>query len=121
MMTPDQARNTAKVYRMLMDSEDESSWDEVDTCLDLLEYLEDEQLVIEAGVVFSQHGGGQVTLSTEHPGSKQAATDIVDAVSSILSLFSETQNLHKNNRYILQYYLALSQVGEIVPDRSVKP
>jgi hypothetical protein len=114
MMTSDQAKSVAEVYRRFIDAEGIRGWTEVDDYLDALSWLDDDQLHREADVVFEIHKRGQVKCMADHDQSKCFVPRIVEVVGYILELYKETGNLHKNNRYILEYYLAYQQAGMII-------
>lgn len=114
MMTPDQVKNVTLVYSELMRRESGNTWDNIDDLLDLLEYLEDDQLFREASVIEEIHKRGSVKCEVEHPIESCFMPKLVDAAGAILSLYRENRELHKNNRYILMYYLAFQQAGMIV-------
>lgn len=113
MMTSEQSKMVSLVYRQFASSE-ELGWGELDENLCLLEYLDDDQLHREADVLLSKHQQGKPECRVKHEISACFVPKIIEAVSVILELYKETGNLHKNNRYVLQYYLALSQINHIV-------
>ena len=97
-----------------MDAE-EKSWSEIDFFLELIEFLDDDQLCREAEVLYSGHNGRNVGCPSElGPGVNQFVKEILEAADSILQLYRETNSLHIKNRYVLYYYLALSQAQRIV-------
>lgn len=118
-MNSDQAKNVALVYRRFIASEKfgicggEGMWDGLDDYMDQLEYLDDNQLHREADVVLMGHKQGKPDCGQNHTQSECFISQIVDAVDAILEQYKETGNLHKNNKYILQYYLAISQAGMV--------
>lgn len=112
-MNPDEVKNVKLVYRHFMATEENRSWDELDDFMDKLEYLEDFQLHREADVVYTMHKNGDVGCGVEHPQSECFVSNIIEAVGSILDLYKETHDLHPENKYILQYYLAVNQAGAI--------
>lgn len=114
MMTPEQVKNVTHVYNKFMNSE-KRGWDELDNCLELLEFIDDDQLHREASVMYDKHRHG-ASCHVDHPESDCFVPHIIEAISAILELYMDTGNMHKNNRYILQYYLALSQAEMILPD-----
>lgn len=113
-MTPEQVKVVAQVYNRFFDKETEDTWTDVDDYLSMLEWLDDDQLYREADVIYEAHKFGKVRCDMDHPSTECFIPTVVDAVGAILDLYRETSNLHKNNRYILQYYLALCQAQVIV-------
>lgn len=114
MMTQDQVKNVTHIYSLFIQSETARGWNELDDVLEYLEYLDDDQLHREADVIYEIHKRGNVKCKSDHEQSKCAVPRIVDAVGAILDLYKETNQLHKNNRFILEYYLAYQQCGWIV-------
>ncbi len=112
-MTPDEVKNVVLVYNHLIDREDRG-WDELDELICYLEYLDDDQLHREADVLYCEHAKGKVRCPQDHKVSNCFIPKLVDAVFSIMEIYKETNQLHVKNRYILEYYLAMSK-AEIVP------
>lgn len=115
MMNPDQARLVAGVYRHFIDKEN-TSWTEIDDLLDYLEYLDDDQLHKESDVIFSRQVNRNARCDRKHDKTACFIPLMIEAVSIILDLYKKTNQLHKNNRYILQYHIACSQSGIIITD-----
>lgn len=117
MMTPEQRKVVTQAYNHLLEKE-ARGWDGLDDCMDCLEYLDDDQLHREADVIHAQHTLGKVRCQQNHPIEHCFIPMLVDAASAILELYKETSSMHPKNRYILQYYLAMQQVGMIICDSS---
>ena len=113
MMSSEQTKQVREVYLKFMASE-ERGWSPVDEYLEMLEYIDDHQLYLEASVLFESHQEKKIGCLYKHKKSNCFVPTIMEAVDAILTLYSKTETMHKNNRYILQYYLALSQAGQIV-------
>lgn len=113
MMTSEQSKIVSQVFRQFASSE-ELGWGELDDNLCLLEYLDDDQLHREADVLLTKHQRGNPECRVKHDKSACFVPKIIEAVSIILELYKETGNLHKNNKYVLQYYLALTQISHII-------
>ena len=114
MLTPDEAANIKYTYRKLMESESKG-WQEIDDYLEMLEYLDDLQLYKESEALYGHHRHKNMGCPYNHtPGSACFVANMLESVDSILQLYKKTKNLHVDNRYILCYYLALSQMGQIV-------
>jgi hypothetical protein len=107
-MKSDQNKEISIVYDRFLESEDRG-WDDIDTYMELLEYLENDQLHREADVLYTKHSLGKVRCMEDHAEEKCVVPHILSAVSSILDTFKDTGKLSKKKRYILQYYLALDQ------------
>lgn len=115
MMTKDQQDTVKQVYSRFVESDKlETEWSGVDECMSMLEWLEDHQLTIEAAVVHHLHCNGQPRCTQDHPIEQCFVPVIIEATGIILDLYAKTGYLHQNNRFILGYYLSLSQVGFII-------
>jgi len=98
---------------------EERGWDALDNYILYLEYLDNDQLHREADVVYSEHNKGRVRCENkQHPREQCFIPDLHEAVGIILGLYKETGQLHDKNRYILQYYLAMTHAKMIVVDPS---
>lgn len=114
-MTPDQIKTVTEVYRKFADSDnDETEWTNIDEHMSSLEWLGDNQLTIEAEVKYNEQKKGTPRCPANHSHEHCFIPVVIDAVTAILDLYKETKQLHPKNKYILQYYLALSQDGFIV-------
>jgi hypothetical protein len=113
MMNQEQVRVVAQVYRQFLSSEETRGWEAIDDYLNNLGYIDDDQLVREAEVVFLHHKTGKARCDKDHPESECFVPKVVEAVQAILELYKEGGQLHKNNRYVLEYYLAVDQAGMI--------
>jgi hypothetical protein len=113
MMSPEQVRTVAQVYRQFIENESHRGWDEIDNYLLYLDFLDDDQLHREADVVYVQHKDEKVGCDQDHKLSDCFVPKVIDAVNAILELYKVTGHMHKNNRYILQYYIAITQAGMI--------
>jgi hypothetical protein len=112
-MNLEQVRVVAEVYRQFMASEESRGWEPIDDYLDFLEYLDNDQLHREADVILEQHKGLNVKCEKDHPQVECLVPKLLEAAAAILDLYRETGELHKKNKYILQYYLACNQAGMI--------
>ena len=114
-MTREQQETVLKVYRQFVSSDcQDQQWTTLDTFMEALSWLEDPQVVIEAAVMVQLHAGGQPRCTQNHPIDQCFVPVIIDAVGYILDLYTKTGNLHPKNRFILEYYLAVSQEGLIL-------
>lgn len=113
MMTPEQRRAVVEVYNHFLESE-KRGWDMLDDYIVYLDFLDNDQLHREADVVYYQHGLGKVRCPQNHSRDKCLMPILLEAVGGILELYKENNSLHANNKYILQYYLAMNQSGMIL-------
>jgi hypothetical protein len=111
MMNQEQVRVVAQVYRQFLSSEDSRGWEAIDDYLDTLGYIDDDQIIREAEVVLTYHRKGKVRCEKDHPEAECFAPKVVEAVQAIVELYKEGGQLHRNNRYVLEYYLAVDQAG----------
>lgn len=113
MMNSEQRKVVVSVYNHLLANETRG-WDGLDDYIEYLDYLTDDQLHRECDVIHEIHSRGQVKCNVDHPKEKCFVPIMFDAVTAILELYKETNNLHPKNKYILQYYLAMQQADMIV-------
>lgn len=114
-MTKDQQDTVTKVFRRFYDADQaETQWTNIDEQMSMLEWLDDHQLVIEAAVLIQIQSSGEPRCNQNHPISECFIPLVIEAAGHILDLYAKTGNLHPNNKFVLQYYLAMSQVGFIV-------
>lgn len=115
MMTDEQVKIIRAVYQRFRTSDNqETGWSDIDESMSMLTWLEDGQLTIEASLKIIEHSEGRPKCAQNHPIEDCFVPTIVEAVGIILDLYAKTGNLHSNNRFVLQYYLALSQTGFII-------
>ena len=114
MLDSSQIKNITYVYAKFLESE-AMGWSSIDDYLEMLEFLDDDQLYRECEVLYSEHKNRNMGCEYDHKsGSICLVKNILEAVESILNLYQETNDLHIKNRYILCNYLALSQSGKII-------
>lgn len=111
MMKPEEVKVVTEAYNKLILVE-ETGWSILDDLLETLDYLDDDQTHREADVLFSKETVHCINHEKHDP-SKCLITIVCEATGYILELYKETSSLHKNNKYILQYYLALAQVQKM--------
>lgn len=116
MMSPDQVKTVSDVFRKFMESETQNTWDSLDDQMSHLEYLSDDEIHREADIQVYYHSKGTVKCGHEFCNQGCYAQTIVDAVGYILELYKDGGEMHKNNRYVLEYYLSLSALRMIVSD-----
>jgi len=116
MMTRDEQQIVSEVYSKFVQSEHLNSWDDLDDSLCLLESLTNVELANEAQVLFDTHSTGNVRCKLNHSPKLCMVPMLMEAVAAILKLWNETGMLHIKNKYVFQYYLALSHVKFIVLD-----
>lgn len=115
MMNKDQRETVKLVYQRFVESDGlDQAWSDLDEQMSLLEWLDDGQLIIEASVKIKEQTMGQPRCNQNHSIGDCFVPTIIEAVGLILDLYSKTGNLHSNNKFIVKYYLALSQVGFII-------
>jgi hypothetical protein len=109
MMTPEEAEVVSLVYNRFMDNE-ERTWTNLDDNLEFFELLSDLELVREADVKRESHAHGVFRCMSDHEYQYCFAPFVLESVESILDLYDKTKELHVNNRYVLAYYLAMSEM-----------
>jgi hypothetical protein len=115
MMTKDQSEVVKLVYNRLIESED-CVWTDIDYNIEFFNWLNDKELVKESQIKYDSHCGGVFRCSQNHEQEHCFAPYVLESVGSIISLFEETRSLHAKNRYILTYYLAMSEMKMIYKD-----
>jgi hypothetical protein len=114
MLGSAESKNLTYLFNQFLKCE-EKGWTELDDFLDILDYLDDDQLCKESAVLFSFHKNKNMGCPYKHAtGTQCFVKPILEGVEAILNLHDETGNLHINNRYILLHYLALSETGNII-------
>lgn len=117
MLNNDQKEIVRKVYNKFAESDaaGNEGWSEIDENMSYLDWLEDSQVVIEAAVKLQlqQQGVPRCNLDHRNPGDCFVPV-VLEAVGYILDLYANTGHLPTKNRFILQYYLTLSQIGYIL-------
>lgn len=109
----DKENHINSIYKAILNNESEE-WTSLDELLELLSFLDDDQLHREADVILFRHSLGQTRCPIDHPINECNVPKIVAGVGFILEFYQETGKMSKSNRYILEYYLALAQSGMIV-------
>jgi hypothetical protein len=116
MMSEEHSGAVKIVYRSFLDSDYRRKWTSFDEALWILDYLEDTQLVFEAEIQIYQHSLGNMKCNEDHGNSICIVPQLIEAVNVICELFMETKELHVNNRYVLQNYLAAAHEKLIFVD-----
>lgn len=111
-MTKEQLATIDDVYAQFMKGEEHAGWDLMDDQLCHLEYLDDHQTIIEVKVQLERHGS-TVACNQEFCNQGCYAQIVVEAVKYIVN-DCECEILSVKERYVLDYYLSLSQLGMIV-------
>lgn len=114
MLTKEQASNIAYLVQKFMESESKG-WCDIDNYMELLGFLDDDQLYREAEVLYSYHRNQKMGCPYPHSeGSTCFVPGILEAVEAITELYQEVGNLLPKHRYVLEYYLGLCEDGQIV-------
>jgi hypothetical protein len=120
MMSEEEVKVIRMVYNRFMDMDSDKAvptWTDLDDNLEIVDYLTDSELVVECEIKYESHSGGIFRCSQNHPQTQCFAPFILEAVEYILDLYGETEELHVNNRYILCFYLAMSELRLIYSDQ----
>ena len=112
MMNEEQVKAVKIVYSRFIESEEEI-WTDLDDNLELFDYLSDREMIIEAQIRMSVHSSGNFRCKQDHKQDYCLAPYILESVDAIVSLYKETGELHEKNRYIVSYYLVLSEMKMI--------
>jgi len=112
MATKDQARTVAHVYKKLIDMEGQG-WSNLDSHMEMLEYLDDNQLYKEASILLRKHKEASFRPELDVPNPDLLVPMIVESVATILALYEKIGLMDEKCKYILQQYLALHQVKKL--------
>lgn len=116
MMTVEQAQTVKSVF-IRFNGNEFQDWTSFDETMVHLSWLSDEQLVIETQVIMEGHMNSDARCVTNHDSEQCFVPTILEAVSFIVNDYSaieEKKRLAKKARYVLEYYMALAQTGEII-------
>lgn len=115
MMSKEEKDVVTVVYRRFLESESDDSWTDLDEKILMLDWLTDQQMISEATLKYLSHSkeGTIFRCMQNHSQADCFSPFILQAVESIVLLFSDTNYLHERNRYILMFYLAMSDLGLI--------
>jgi len=103
-----------KVFKRFEEADGhQTKWTNLDTNMEYLSYLDDQQLVKEADYVLEDHMKGEPRCKIDHETSECFVPTIIKAVTYITFDYKIGGILLKKDRYILEYYISLSSVGEI--------
>lgn len=108
-MTREEKEAVQLVYNRLISSEEED-WSQIDDILYECSYLTDSELVTESSIKYVVHSQGVFRCSQDHPAAHCMAPRFLDAVEAILALYWQTKELHTKNKYILEYYLTMTEL-----------
>lgn len=114
-MTTYQQNIIDKVYKKFVESDSiDIQWTDIDEQISILEWLDDRQLMIEAKVKLHEQSGGQPRCNQDHPINDCFIPIAIEAVKFIVDSYAKTKTLNSNDRFVIKYYLSLSQVGLII-------
>lgn len=111
-MTREQVEAVKLVYTRFIESE-EIRWSSLDDQLEWFDYLKDSEMITESTIRYEVHSKGTFRCSQNHKQEHCMAPIILDAVKAILDLYKATKELHIKNRYILSFYLSMSELKMI--------
>jgi hypothetical protein len=91
----------------------QTKWTTLDTNMEYLAWLDDDQVVREAELVLDDHKKGDPRCKIDHKKSECFVPSIIKAIGYLIVEYKIGGKLDKKDRYILEYYISLSQIGEI--------
>lgn len=109
MMSVEQAQVVKMVYSRFISSEEEV-WTDLDENLELVGFLKDSELVVEAEIKADIHCKG-IRCRQNHEKKNCFAPYILESVEAIIALYHHTGQLPTKNRYILEFYIAMSELN----------
>jgi hypothetical protein len=120
MITTEQATVVREVFNRFHQGDvSVGQWTDLDECMIYLSWLPDHQLVVETQVIMEGHMNANARCLLNHSQKECFIPTVLDAVSFIIDDWNEIKEekrLAKKARYVLEYYLALTQTGEIITD-----
>ena len=112
-MTRQEAQVIKVVYERFIDSES-LEWADIDCNLEFFDWLHNKELVSEAKVKQIKHSKGKIFRCTSNHNQEDCfAPFILEAVTYIINLWDRTRILEEKHRYILLYYVSMSEMGLI--------
>ncbi len=94
----------------------QTKWTNLDTNMENLSYLDDYQLVIEAGTSVEKLCKlGEPRCKYDHKGGACFVPTIIEAVNAIIDTYEGDPYIDDKRRYVLQYFVSLAAIGEIYP------
>ncbi len=114
MMTKDQIEVVKIVYNRLIDSE-ERAWNDIDDTLEFFSWLSDVELIAQVQTKMASHSKKALRCTQNHDQQYCMAPYFLEASEAIVDLYEESGVLHEKNRYILTYYMTMSELGLIYP------
>ena len=112
-MSKEQSEIVKLVYNRFIESEDEIAWTDLDSNLELMGYLTDRELMKETQIKIFEHSKGIFRCGQSHSQENCMAPLILESAIAISDLYEKTKQLHGKNRYVLEYYLAMSEMNLI--------
>lgn len=113
MMSKEESAVVKIVYNRFIESEEEGIWTDLDNNLEMVGWLSDIELFRETQFKHTYHAEGIFKCNQKHEQQHCFAPTILDSVGIILDLYYETREMHPKNRYVLEYYLAMSEMKMI--------
>lgn len=114
VLTENQQHTIDVVFKRFQDIDNNYNWTKIDDFMVYLEYLDDAELACEADVLFEKHKLGEPSCPSKHPKEECLVPLIMESVDCILNLYKDFGTLEPTNRYIVQYYIALTGTGDII-------
>jgi len=112
-MNREEAQVIKVVYERFIDSES-LEWADIDCNLEFFDWLYDKELIDEAKIKQIKHSQGKTFRCTSNHSQEDCfAPFIFEAVTYILNLWDRTRILEEKHRYILLYYVSMSEMGLI--------
>lgn len=112
MMTEEEREAVKLVYNRFIQNEDES-WTGIDDNLEMCGWMSDREIVAHAKIKIDDHARGAIRCKSTHDVSICFAPRILEAAQNIIKLYDETRELHCKNKYVLEYYLVMSELNLI--------
>lgn len=116
MMSKEQEESVKMVFRNFITHDQQRGWSDIDEILFKLDFLSDEETILETETQIYRHSQGTLKCAEDHGQKACLVPQLMDCVNAICELYNESKSLHPKNRYLLHNYLAVSHKGTIYVD-----
>ena len=116
MMSKDEAETVKIVYNRFITNEDDS-WTAIDDNLEMYGWLNNEEIIAHTKLKIDDHSKGVIRCKSSHDQSICFAPRVLESAQSIIKLYDETGDLHPKNKYLLEYYLVMSEMRLIYTEQ----
>lgn len=105
------------IYKSFYDTDlKEQKWSVIDEYMSYLDYLNDQEILVESEIKLKEHlsGDPRCPFEEEHKKHKCIVPSIIEAVKILIDSNNGLKKIDIKDRFVLQYYLAISQAKYII-------